>query len=100
MAASAGAADDRHSRAVASAALAAVAPTWLAAGRGARELWAAAVAALPSVPPHRRLVLLGSLLAALPEVSLWFCSFVSCARARARAHPRPLPFSRFAHTAA
>lgn len=55
---------------MAAAALAAVAPTWLAAGRSVRELWAVAVAALPSVPPHRRLMLLGSLLAALPEVSL------------------------------
>jgi len=63
-----GGADDRHSRAVAAAALAAVAPTWLAAGRGARGLWSVAVGALPTVPPHRRLMLLGSLLAALPEV--------------------------------
>jgi U3 small nucleolar RNA-associated protein 10 len=69
MAAASGGADDRHSRAVAAAALAAVAPTWLAAGRSVRELWSVAVASLPTVPPHRRLMLLGSLLAALPEVS-------------------------------
>ena len=66
------AADDRHSRAVAAAALASVAPTWLAAGRSVRELWSVAVASLPSVPAHRRLMLLSSLLAALPEVSFFF----------------------------
>ncbi len=59
---------DAHSQAVASTTLSALVPTWLAAGRGSEELWGSLLAALPGLPPHRRLGLLLSLLDALPEV--------------------------------
>jgi hypothetical protein len=58
---------------VASTTLLALVPAWLAAGRGSEELWGSLLAALPGLPAHRRLGLLESLLAALPEVSLWAC---------------------------
>lgn len=64
---------DAHSQAVASTTLAALVPAWLAAGRGSEELWGSLLAALPGLPAHRRLGLLESLLAALPEVSISGC---------------------------
>jgi hypothetical protein len=62
---------DAHSQAVASTTLSALVPTWLAAGRGSEELWGSLLAALPGLPPHRRLGLLVSLLDALPQVRQW-----------------------------
>lgn len=59
---------DVHSQAVATTTLAALVPAWLAAGRGSEELWGSLLAALSGLPAHRRLGLLDSLLAALPEV--------------------------------
>lgn len=61
---------DAHSQAVATTTLGALVPAWLAAGRGSEELWGSLLAALPGLPAHRRLGLLESLLAALPEVSI------------------------------
>jgi len=66
--ASAAAQDDGRSAALAGAALAALAPAWLGAGRPARDLAAAVVAALPRAPAHRRLPLLAALLPCLPRV--------------------------------
>ncbi|GBF96147.1 hypothetical protein Rsub_08895 [Raphidocelis subcapitata] len=65
--ASAAATDDSHSQATAAAALAAVAPAWVAAGRDPSELWAVLAGALGEVPAHRRLALLATLLKALPK---------------------------------
>ncbi len=60
--------DDEHSRAVAATALAAVVPAWVAAGRRPAELWEQVAAALPPLPPRRRLAVLVALLDALPQV--------------------------------
>ncbi|KXZ53244.1 hypothetical protein GPECTOR_7g1138 [Gonium pectorale] len=62
--------DDEHSRAVGAAALAAVVPAWVAAGQKPAALWDQVAAALPSLPPHRRLDLLLALMRALPEEGL------------------------------
>jgi hypothetical protein len=70
--------EDSHSQAVAAAALAALVPAWLAAGRGSQELWGSLLGALPGLPAPRRLRLLEALRKALPEVHLWFVTlFVS-----------------------
>lgn len=60
--------DDAHSQATAAAALAAVVPAWVGAGRDPRDLWESLAGALAAVPPHRRLPLLAALLRALPKV--------------------------------
>ncbi|KAG2486505.1 hypothetical protein HYH03_014807 [Edaphochlamys debaryana] len=65
---SAAVADDAHSRAVGATALASVVPAWVAAGRRPAALWEQVAAALPSLPPHRRLELLLGLMRALPQV--------------------------------
>lgn len=68
---------DAHSQAVATSTLSALVPAWLAAGRGSEELWGSLLGALPGLPAHRRLGLLESLLAALPQVrGLWLGVFV------------------------
>jgi hypothetical protein len=55
---------------VAAAALAAVVPAWLEAGRGAEQLLEAVVQRLPGVPPAHRLGMLASVLAAMPQARL------------------------------
>lgn len=69
------AAEDSYSHAVSAAALGAVVPAWLAAGRDAAALWATVVDALLFVPVQRRLGLLSSLLSAMPEVGA--CCFAA-----------------------
>eukprot|EP00775_Hariotina_reticulata_P011838 gene11838-11982_t len=59
--------EDSHSKAVASATLAALVPAWLASGKGSQELWTSLIDALPGLPALCRLALLSALLAALPE---------------------------------
>ncbi len=65
---SAAAQDDARSAQLAGAALAALAPAWLAGGRAAGDLASAVTAALPRAPAHRRLPLLAALLPCLPQV--------------------------------
>ena len=60
--------EDQHSRQVATSAMQALVPAWLGAGRPAQGLWEAIVKALPKVAAPRRLHLLSSLLAAMPQV--------------------------------
>lgn len=60
--------EDQYSQRVATTALHAVVPAWLAAGKELAELWAVVVAALDTVPAHRRLSLLTALLVATPQV--------------------------------
>lgn len=59
---------DEVSSAVATEALLAVLPAWLAAGRPAAEAAAAVVDAALGLPDHRQLPLLTALHAALPQV--------------------------------
>ena len=61
-------ADDQHSSRVSAAAMSALVPAWLGAGRDAAALWREVVHALPEVQPHRRLALLTALMAAMPQV--------------------------------
>lgn len=58
---------DHYSQRVAITTLASVVPAWLAAGKELSALWSVLVAALPSLPPHRRFSLLNALLSATPE---------------------------------
>lgn len=60
--------NDVHSLRVATSTLASVVPAWLSAGKDLTALWGAVVDALPSLPPHRRLGLLGALLGATPAL--------------------------------
>lgn len=82
--------DDEYSRSVCDTALAAVVPAWVAAGHGSAALWAEAAAALPALPPHRRLDLLLALLRALPKVCSCVaaideeCAVIVCAAGAAR----------------
>jgi hypothetical protein len=60
--------DDQHSQAVSAAAMKALAPAWLAAGREAATLWVQVIGALPGVLSHRRPALLTALMNAVPKV--------------------------------
>ncbi len=60
--------EDVHSTAVATEALLAVLPAWLAAGRPPADAATAVIDAALGLPPHRRLPLVAALRAALPEV--------------------------------
>lgn len=55
-------AEDQHTQNVATTVLAAVVPAWSAAGKDLSALWTVIVDALPSIPAHRRLGLMNSLL--------------------------------------
>jgi hypothetical protein len=59
-------ASDSYSAQVATTALTAVVPAWLAAGRDPSELLRSITDALPGVPAHRRLPLLATMVAAMP----------------------------------
>ena len=60
---------DQHSSSVSAAAMSALVPAWIDAGRAPADLWHEVVEALPKVQPHRRLALLSPLMAAMPSVS-------------------------------
>lgn len=59
--------EDMHSMQVATLAMTALVPAWLKAGCQSKDMWQIIVDALPRVTPSRRLSLLSSLLAAMPE---------------------------------
>ena len=71
--------EDAHSLGVGQAAMRALAPAWLTAGKPPGALIAALISAIPDMAAHRRVALLAALLEALPQVwhNLVNCSFLS-----------------------
>jgi hypothetical protein len=60
---------DSYSAQVATTALSAVVPAWLAAGRDPAQLFSSVTSSLGQVPPHRRLPLLSTMVSAMHEAT-------------------------------